>query len=61
MVTIPGFLNLKDLFRRSIFFKTFNKGNVIKMKNKPYPTLLQTLFLSKKFKKGHQNLVRLFL
>jgi hypothetical protein len=32
MVTIPGFLTLKDLYRRSLFF-IFKFGNIIKMKN----------------------------
>jgi hypothetical protein len=35
---------------KKIFFK-FKKENVIKMKNKPYPALLQTSYLSTETKK----------
>jgi hypothetical protein len=51
MVTSPGFLTMKDLYRVRKFFYKFKLENVIKMKNKPYPGLLQTSFLSKEIKK----------
>jgi hypothetical protein len=44
IITVPGFLNQKDLYRRSKY-KNFKYDNVIKMKNKPDPSLLEA-FLS---------------
>jgi hypothetical protein len=42
-------------------FLKFKHENVIKMKNKPDPALLQLSNLSNEIKKGYQNLVRLSL
>jgi hypothetical protein len=51
MVTIPGFLIRKDLYRVSIIFLKLKHENVIKIKNKPYPALLQPSNLSNEIKK----------
>jgi hypothetical protein len=51
MITSPGFLTRKDLYRISIIFSKFKHENVIKMKNKPDPTLLGPSNLSIKIKK----------
>jgi hypothetical protein len=51
MVTSPGFLTRKDLYRISIIFLKFKHENVIKMKNKPYPALLRPSNLSNEIKK----------
>jgi hypothetical protein len=51
MVTIPGFLTRKDLYRVSIIFFKLKHENVIKMKNKPYPALLRPSNLSNEIKK----------
>jgi hypothetical protein len=50
MVTIPGFLIRKDLYRVNNFLKLKHE-NVIKMKNKPYPALLRPANLSNEIKK----------
>jgi hypothetical protein len=42
-------------------FLKFKHGNVIIMKNKPDPALLQLSNLSNEIKKGYRNLVGLFL
>jgi hypothetical protein len=55
MVTILGFLTLKDLYRQSTFLKKFKNENIIKMKNKPDPAILQTSFPSNEIKKWHQK------
>jgi hypothetical protein len=55
MVTIPGFLTLKDLYRRSTFKKNFKHENVIKMKNKPDPALLRPSNLTNEIKKRVQK------
>jgi hypothetical protein len=51
MVTIPGFLTRKDLYRISRIKKKIKHENVIKMKNKPYPALLRPSNLSNEIKK----------
>jgi hypothetical protein len=51
MVTIPGFLTRKDLYRISIIFKKIIHENVIEMKNKPDPALLRPSNLSNEIKK----------
>jgi hypothetical protein len=51
MITSPGFLTRKDLYRISIIFFKFKHENVIKMKNKPDPALLQPSNLSNEIKK----------
>jgi hypothetical protein len=55
MVTIPGYLIQKDLYRVSIIFKNLKHENVIKMKNKPYPALLRPSNLSNEIKKRVQK------
>jgi hypothetical protein len=43
------------------FFNKFEHENVIQMKNKPAPTLLQPSYLSNVIIKGYQNLAILSL
>jgi hypothetical protein len=51
MVTSTGFLTRKDLYRISIIFFKFKHENVIKMKNKLDPAILQPSNLSNEIKK----------
>jgi hypothetical protein len=51
ILTSPEFLIMKDLYRIRNFLFKFNLENIIKMKNKPYPALSQTSYLSKVIKK----------
>jgi hypothetical protein len=61
-VTISGSAISNPIYFEGQLLKKFIYENVIKMKNKPDPALSGGSYLySMKSKKGHQNLVRLFL
>jgi hypothetical protein len=52
MVTSPGLLTWKDLYRISSNFLKFKHENVIKMKNKHDPAILGPSNRTNKIKKG---------
>jgi hypothetical protein len=60
-VTILGSAISNPLYCEGQLLKKFKYEKVIKMKNKPDPTLSEGSFLFNEIKKGHQNLVRLSL
>jgi hypothetical protein len=51
VVTIPGFITRKDLYREA-YFLNFKHENVIKMKNKPDPTYFNLQIYPMNSKKG---------
>jgi hypothetical protein len=60
-VTISGSASTNPIYCEGQLFKKFKYENIIKMKNKTDPALLEGSYLFNEIKKGHQNLVRLSL